>query len=346
MCCARCGTTAPAWTRRPAGGPRAGRAHPAQAAPARGDRARGGRRRARPRSAGRLPGGGGAGRGRGGERRGGRGPLPRRLSPEALRPGPPAGGRARAARPFRRRVTGRMRLDLALLRLYPDLSRRKARDVIEKGQVSVEGRTVREPGRPVAEGVALGWDPNRKALPRARLSLAVLFEDEHLVVVDKPAGLLSVPTQEDSPDQDTALARVREYVRHLRPRRPYVGRVHRLDRDTSGTLVFALSPAARSGLIQLFREHRIERRYHALVDGVPPAEEGVVDRPLRDAYVSGRRAVARPGEPSRAAFTRWRVVERLPGAALLEVGIVTGRQHQIRVHRAHARLPVLGDPVY
>ena len=243
-------------------------------------------------------------------------------------------------------MTGRVRLDLALLRLYPGLSRRKARDVIEKGQVSVEGRTVREPGQPVAESVALDWDPNRKALPRARLSLAVLFEDEHLVVVDKPAGLLSVPTHEDSPHEDTALARVREYVRHLRPRRPYVGRVHRLDRDTSGALVFALSPAARSGLIGLFREHRIARRYHALVDGAPPADDGVVDRPLRDAYVSGRRAVARPGEPGRPALTRWRVVERLPGAALLEVEIATGRQHQIRVHLAHLRLPVLGDPVY
>jgi len=242
-------------------------------------------------------------------------------------------------------VTGRMRLDLALLRLHPGLSRRKARDVIEKGQVSVEGRTVREPGQSVAEGVGLVWDPNRKALPRARLSLAVLFEDEHLVVVDKPAGLLSVPTQ-DSADEDTALTRVREYVRRLRPRRPYVGRVHRLDRDTSGALVFALSPAARSGLIDLFREHRIERRYQALVDGAPPVDEGVVDRPLRDTYVSGRRAVARPGEPGRAALTRWRVVERLPGAALLEIEIATGRQHQIRVHLAHLRLPVLGDPVY
>ncbi len=239
-----------------------------------------------------------------------------------------------------------MRLDLALLRRHRGLSRRKARDVIEKGQVAVEGRTVRQPGEMVAEGVALDWDPNRKALPRARLSLAVLFEDEHLLVVDKPAGLLSVPTQEGSPEEDTALARVRAYVRHLRPRRPYVGRVHRLDRDTSGALVFALSPATRAGLIGLFREHRIERRYHALVEGVPPAEQGVVDRPLREAYVSGRRAVARPGEPGRAALTRWRVLERLPGAALLEVELATGRQHQIRVHLAHVRLPVLGDAVY
>jgi 23S rRNA pseudouridine1911/1915/1917 synthase len=238
------------------------------------------------------------------------------------------------------------RLDLALIQLHPNLSRRKARDVIEKGQVSVDGRTVREPGEAVGEGAALRWDPHRKALPRARLSLPILFEDEHLLVVDKPAGLLSVPTDEDAKDEDTVLARVEEYVRHLRPRRPYVGRVHRLDRDTSGAIVVALSPAARSGLIKQFSDHRIERRYRVLVDGSAPADEGVVDRPLRDAYVSGKRAVARPGEPSRPAITRWRVVERFARGALLAVELQTGRQHQIRVHLASIRMPVLGDATY
>ncbi len=238
------------------------------------------------------------------------------------------------------------RLDLALIQLHPSLSRRKARDVIEKGQVSVDGRPVREPGETVGEDAVLRWDPHRKALPRARLSLPVLFEDEHLLVVDKPAGLLSVPTDEDVKDEDTVLARVEQYVRHLRPRRPYVGRVHRLDRDTSGAIVLALSPAARAGLIRQFGDHRIERRYRVLVDGTPPADEGVVDRPLRDAYVSGKRAVARPNEPARPAVTRWRVVERFPRGALLAVELQTGRQHQIRVHLAHIRLPVLGDATY
>ena len=246
----------------------------------------------------------------------------------------------------RRSPPSPIRLDLALIQRHPDLSRRKARDVIEKGQVSVDGRTVREPGETVGDGAALRWDPHRKALPRARLSLPILFEDEHLLVVDKPAGLLSVPTDEDAKDEDTVLARVEEYVRHLRPRRPYVGRVHRLDRDTSGAIVIALSPAARSGLIKQFSDHRIERRYRVLVDGAPPAEEGLVDRPLRDAYVSGKRAVARPGEPSRPAVTRWRVVERFARGALLAVDLQTGRQHQIRVHLAHIRMPVLGDATY
>jgi 23S rRNA pseudouridine1911/1915/1917 synthase len=239
-----------------------------------------------------------------------------------------------------------VRLDVALVHRHPGLSRRKAQDVIAKGQVTVNGVVAREPGVAVNTGAALDWDPNRKALPRARLRLGALYEDTHVLVVDKPAGLLAVPTSPEARDEDTALGRVREYVRRLRPRRPYVGLVHRIDRDTSGALAFALSAEARAGLIDAFRDHRIERRYVALVAGAPRAEEGRVDAPLGEAYVSGRRGVARPGEPARAAVTRWRVLERFARGALLEVDLGTGRQHQIRVHLAHVGLPVLGDAVY
>jgi len=239
-----------------------------------------------------------------------------------------------------------MRLDLALIRLHPSLSRRRARDVIEKGQVTVAGERVREAGLEVAPGAAIAWDPNRPALPRARCSLPILHEDAHVLVVDKPAGLLSVPTPLAPPGEDTALARVRDYVAHLRPHGGFVERVHRLDRDTSGTLAFALSPAARAGLISLFRSHRIERRYLAIVEGTPGSSEGVVHAPIRDAWTDGRRGVAGDGEASKPARTRFWVRERLAGAALLEVDIATGRQHQVRAHLAHVGLPVLGDEVY
>jgi 23S rRNA pseudouridine1911/1915/1917 synthase len=239
-----------------------------------------------------------------------------------------------------------MRLDVALILRYPGLSRRKAREVIEKGQVSLAGQIVRAAGHRVEEAASIHWDPNRRALPRARLSLPLLHADEALLVVDKPAGLLTVPSAPGAEGEDTALARVRDYVRHLRPRHPYVGVVHRIDRDTSGALAFALSPAVREALRVLFRAHRIERRYLALVAGRPPADRGVVDLPLHHAYEGGKRRVARAGEPSRPALTRWTVSERFPGAALLEVELGTGRQHQIRVHLAHIGLPILGDPVY
>lgn len=239
-----------------------------------------------------------------------------------------------------------LRLDLALVQLHPGMSRRKARAVIEKGQVTLDGLTVREPGRHVPAAAVLHWDPHAKALPRARCRLPILHEDESLLVVDKPAGLLSVPTAPGARDEDTALARVSAYARHRRPRQPFAAAVHRLDRDTSGALCFALTREARAALRALFREHRIERRYEALVAGSPGADEGAVDLPLHEGYVSGRRRVARAGEPARAALTRYRVVERFSGAARLEVRLETGRQHQIRVHLASLGLPVLGDAVY
>jgi 23S rRNA pseudouridine1911/1915/1917 synthase len=240
-----------------------------------------------------------------------------------------------------------MRLDLLLIRRHPQLSRRRARDVIEKGQVSVAGESVREAGRDVPETAAVVFDPNQRALPKARCTLPVLYQDEHVIVVDKPAGLLSVPSGPGAADdEDTALRRVQDYAHRLKPRGGYAERVHRLDRDTSGALAFALSREARAGLIELFRGHRIERRYLAIVEGSPPTEEGTVDAPVREAWVSGRRGVAAPGEAARSARTHWRVRERFPTGALLEVRLETGRQHQVRVHLTHLGLPILGDPVY
>lgn len=239
-----------------------------------------------------------------------------------------------------------LRLDLALIRRYPELSRRRARDVIEKGQVTVDGAVSRLPGQLVAGSARLDWDPNRKALRRARASLPILWADEALVIVDKPAGLLTVASAPGA-DEDTAVRRMHDYARHLNPRRPYVGVVHRLDRDTSGALAFALTPAAREALRALFRAHRIERRYVALVHGRPPSDHGQVDLPIHEAYVAGRRRVAsREDEDALPAVTRWRVLERFAGAALLELELETGRQHQIRLHLAHVGLPVIGDPVY
>ncbi len=239
-----------------------------------------------------------------------------------------------------------MRLDVALIALHPGLSRRKAREVIEKGQVWVDGRAVREAGESVTAAQAITWNPHRKALPRARLSLPLLHQDDALLVVDKPAGLLSVPTSPDARQQDSVIARVLEYAERLRPRHGFAGAVHRLDRDTSGALAVALHDRARRALRELFRQHRAERRYVALVCGMPQTEQGRIDAPISDRYAGGRRGVARPGEAGLPAVTRYRVVERLSGAALLEIELETGRQHQIRAHLAHVGLPILGDATY
>jgi 23S rRNA pseudouridine1911/1915/1917 synthase len=239
-----------------------------------------------------------------------------------------------------------MRLDLALIRLHPELSRRKARDVIEKGQVTVDGAAALEAGQEVGDGAAIEWDPNRKARRRARSSLTLLYEDVRLVIVDKPAGLLTVPTSPDARNEDTALARVREYVRHLRPRDPYVGLVHRIDRGTSGAVAFALDADTRQALIALFGRHAIERRYLALVRGEPRAARGRIDAPIEDEYRGGRRHLARGEAESREAVTHFEVRERLGDAALVELRLETGRQHQIRLHLMHIGHPILGDSVY
>jgi 23S rRNA pseudouridine1911/1915/1917 synthase len=239
------------------------------------------------------------------------------------------------------------RLDVALISKHPELSRRKAREIVEKGQVSVDGETVTEPGRMLGPGSEIAWNPHKKALPRARLSLPVLYSDPTLVIVDKPAGLLSVPSGPGAPAEDTALLRVQDYAKHLPGRGAgFVGVVHRLDRGTSGALAFALDAPTRQALRALFREHRIERRYTALVEGTPESEGGEVTLPIRDAYVGGKRGVALHGEASRPALTRWRVIERFRGAALLDVELGTGRQHQIRIHLAHVGHPVIGDEAY
>ena len=243
------------------------------------------------------------------------------------------------------------RLDVALIAAHPQLSRRKAREVIEKGQVTVDGALKREPGHRVEAGAAIVWDPNRKALSRVRLSLPRLYEDETVLVVDKPAGLLTLPSAPDKRGEDTAQARVLEYVTKLHPhRRPYVGVVHRLDRDTSGALAFALTPPAREAVRELFHRHAVSRRYLAIVRlgaRAPAADHGTIDLPVHaDYYVEGRRRLAEPGEPSLPAVTRYRVRERFRDAALVELELETGRQHQIRIHLAEVGMPVLGDVMY
>jgi 23S rRNA pseudouridine1911/1915/1917 synthase len=245
-----------------------------------------------------------------------------------------------------------VRLDLRLIAAHPELSRRKAREVIEKGQVTVDGELAREPGAMFGPSAAIVWDVNRTAMSRARLSLPRLYEDDTMIVVDKPSGLLSVPSAPGKDGEDTARARVFDYAAKLHPRRPFVGAVHRLDRDTSGALAFALTPAVRKELRELFSRHAIVRRYLAIVRvevaGTPliASGHGTIDLPIHTEYVAGRRRLARPGEPSLEARTRYRVRDRFRDAALVELELETGRQHQIRLHLAHVGLPVLGDTVY
>jgi 23S rRNA pseudouridine1911/1915/1917 synthase len=240
-----------------------------------------------------------------------------------------------------------MRLDQRLRELRPDLSWAKIRDAIATGKVTVDHRIERDAGAQVDANNEVDFDAARRSLPHARLDLVRLYEDDEILVIDKPAGLLSVPTDpEAKATEDTVLRRAQDYARHLRGRRGYAGMLHRLDRDTSGALAVALSREAHRRGRELFALHEFERWYLALVHGVPAQAHGTVRAAISDAYVSGRRRVVRNPEDGRDAITHYRVRERYRNAALLELELETGRQHQIRLHLQQLGHPLIGERVY
>src|SRR4051812_40307366 len=226
------------------------------------------------------------------------------------------------------------------------LSRRAAQEAVRNGRIDLGGVRCDEPGREVEADAEVAYFPGR---PKARTvagRLRVLHEDRHVLVVDKPAGVLTLPTPER--ERDTLIERAGRYltIRHG-DRRPFVGVVHRLDKDTSGALALARSPEAVRAFQALFRAHDIERQYLAVVEGTPPLAGGTIDLPLVTDRGDLRRGVARrPGE-GRAAVTHYRVVERFgPVASLVACWLETGRTHQIRIHMAEIGHPVVGDAVY
>jgi 23S rRNA pseudouridine1911/1915/1917 synthase len=240
-----------------------------------------------------------------------------------------------------------MRLDQRLRELRPDLSWTKIRNAIAKGQVTVDAAAERDAAREVTAANVVVFDASRRALPHARLDLDRLYEDAEILVVNKPAGLLTVPTDPDAKSiEDTVLRRAQTYARHLHGRQGYAGMLHRLDRDTSGALAIALTRDAHWQGRELFAAHRFERWYLALVHGVPAPRRGTIDAPISTAYVSGRRKVIKHGNDGRHAVTHYRVVEAYRQAALLELELETGRQHQIRLHLQQLGHPLIGERVY
>lgn len=221
---------------------------------------------------------------------------------------------------------------------------------IRAGRVELDGARVTRPGQPLEAGQRV-----RVRVPRAApapepqyaaRTLVLVHVDEHLAVADKPAGLLThgPPGGLEPALADLAAAVLGPLPSSDGPERG--GVVHRLDRETSGLVVLARNAEALAGMQQLFREHRVEKRYLALVHGAPRFESDWIELPLeRSARRPDRVSVSAPGE-GREARTFYEVLERFEGLALLSCRPHTGRMHQIRVHLCAAGLPIVADRVY
>jgi 23S rRNA pseudouridine1911/1915/1917 synthase len=240
------------------------------------------------------------------------------------------------------------RVDLVVQALT-GASRAVVRGMFDHGCVSVDGATCHEAGAPAAVGAKIDvvYEPGRRYKEVARAwsnrAFRVVFEDRYLVVVEKNAGILTVPTVRR--ETDTLVHEVaRHWSRGQRtPQRAYI--VHRLDRDTSGLLVFARTEALAQALKSQFEAHKPEREYAAIVAGIVPDDRGTFRSYLATDEDLDQYSTDESGE-GKLAVTHYEVVQRLRGATFLKVHLETGRRNQIRVHFAETGHPVLGDPRY
>ena len=246
------------------------------------------------------------------------------------------------------------RLDKVLADALADLSRVRVRALIEAGQVSSGGGTIGDPSARVKPGQTFDIiipEP-RPAEPVAQaIDLDIIYEDDDLLVVDKPAGLVVHPAA-GNPDRTL----VNALLAHCGDRLSGIGGVarpgivHRLDKDTSGLMVVAKSDAAHAGLSAQFADRTLSRTYLAVVEGAPHPARGEIDAAIgRSPHNRRKMAVVRTG--GKPALTRYRVKQRFgpperPLASLVECSLATGRTHQIRVHLASIGHPVVGDPLY
>lgn len=261
---------------------------------------------------------------------------------------------ATVARRYRLRIDGDpseagKRLDRFLADRLPDLSRSRLKALIAEGHVCLDGATITEPSRRVkpGEGIEVLVPPPVPASPVAEaLALDVAYEDDHIVVVDKPAGMVvhPAPGNREHTLVNALLAHCRGGLSGIGGvERP--GIVHRLDKDTSGLMVVAKTDAAHQGLVRQFAGRRLGRRYRALVWGVPRPAAGRIDAPIGRSPTNRTRMAVIAG--GREAITDYEVSARLAGpTALIDCALATGRTHQIRVHLAHIGHPLVGDPVY
>ncbi|MEZ4600531.1 MAG: RluA family pseudouridine synthase [Syntrophotaleaceae bacterium] len=239
---------------------------------------------------------------------------------------------------------GDLRLDQFIANEIGELSRAMARKVIDFGGVHVDGRRVGRCSFPVKAGQQIEVYLDGMPLIVAELGPGdILFRDPYLLAINKTAGIDFQPTH--ARYKGTVYETILRYLGSGSGRKaPQVGMVQRLDRDTSGVALFSVHPAAHRGLTKLFSEHKVRKKYLALIGGRLPDREGTFRSLLaRQHRTNLMKSVDRGGKEG---ITSYRVREELEGASLVEVEIPTGRSHQIRVHFSEAGCPLLGDTRY
>ncbi len=242
------------------------------------------------------------------------------------------------------------RLDRALAAVVTTLSRERLKALISAGAVTSAGAPVRDPAKKVQgheQFLVAVPEPTPADAVAQDIPLDILFEDEHLLVVDKPAGLVVHPA---AGNLDGTL--VNALLHHCAGRLSGIGGVarpgivHRIDKDTSGLLVVAKTDRAHEGLARQFADHSIDRRYLAVVNGIPVPPAGRIEGALaRSSANRQKMAIVADGRGKWAA-TRYRMLQPLTHAAVIECKLETGRTHQVRVHMASIGHSLLGDPAY
>jgi 23S rRNA pseudouridine1911/1915/1917 synthase len=243
------------------------------------------------------------------------------------------------------------RLDRALAAAVPTLSRERLKALIGSGAVvGPHGAPVRDPAMKAVPGgtYEVSVPEPRPAHNEAQdIALTIVYEDDHLLVVDKPAGMVVHPA---AGNFDGTL--VNALLHHCAGRLSGIGGVarpgivHRIDKDTSGLLVVAKTDVAHEGLAAQFARHSIDRRYLAIASGIPIPAGGTIDAPLARSPANRKKMAIVSEERGKRAVTRYRIVRPLADAALVECRLETGRTHQVRVHMASIGHALLGDPVY
>ena len=240
------------------------------------------------------------------------------------------------------------RLDAALARLVPELSRSQAQRLIEQGAVTCGGRPVKkneklQPGDTLTLTLP---EVQETALEAQQIPLDVCYEDADVIVVNKPKGLVvhPAPGHPDGTLVNALLAHCGDSLSGIGgERRP--GIVHRIDKDTSGLIIAAKNDFAHASLAAQLKDHSLARTYVCIVCGNIREDSGVIDAPI-GRHPADRKRMAVTEKNSRSAVTHWRVLERFGGYTLVECRLETGRTHQIRVHMAYRGHPILGDMVY